>query len=155
MEVRHTERCIAWYALRIGTAGLCFIANSSRGASCRRRPDRQLAGATKSCRRIFEFLDETNGWAVGDGARRTRELVDIFAARFGRPTRTYVVGASMGGLIAIKLAETDPDDFAGTLAICAVAGGTRRHFDYAAHVRTLFDFFYPYLTSWTSQDVRY
>jgi pimeloyl-ACP methyl ester carboxylesterase len=84
-----------------------------------------------------------NGWAVKDGAQRTRQLLGIFSAKFGRPNRVYLGGASMGGLIAIKLAETHPEEFAGVLAACAVAGGTQRHFDYHANVRALFDVFYP------------
>jgi len=54
-----------------------------------------------------------NGWAVKDGVQRTRQLLDIFAGRFGAPSRIYVGGASMGGLIAIKLLEDQPDLFAG------------------------------------------
>jgi pimeloyl-ACP methyl ester carboxylesterase len=49
----------------------------------------------------------------------------------------------MGGLIAIELAETHPEAFSGVLAACAVAGGSRRQFDYLGNARALFDFFYP------------
>src|SRR5438874_434028 len=31
----------------------------------------------------------------------------------------------------------------GALPVCAVAGGSRRQFDYLGNVRALFDFFYP------------
>ena len=85
------------------------------------------------------------GWVVKDGAQRTHQLLGLFTSKFGRPTTVYVGGASMGGLIAIKLAETYPSTYAGALAACAVAGGTQRLFDYQAHVRALFDFFYPNL----------
>ncbi|HXW05988.1 MAG TPA: hypothetical protein VD833_12195 [Vicinamibacterales bacterium] len=84
-----------------------------------------------------------NGWVVKDAAQRTHQLLGIFVSKFGRPNRVYLGGASMGGLIAIKLAETHPQDYAGVLAACAVAGGTQLNFDYHANVRTLFDFFYP------------
>jgi pimeloyl-ACP methyl ester carboxylesterase len=84
-----------------------------------------------------------NGWAVRDGAERTHQLLGIFSARFGRPTRVYITGVSMGGLIAIKLSETYPSIYAGALPIGAVAGGPRRQFDYEANVWTLFDFLYP------------
>lgn len=84
-----------------------------------------------------------NGWVVKEGAQRTRQLLGIFTSKFGRPNRVYLGGASMGGLIAIKLAETHPGEYAGVLAACAVAGGTRRNFEYHAHVRALFDVFYP------------
>ncbi len=84
-----------------------------------------------------------NGWVVKDGTQRTHQLLGLFTSKFGPPAVVYVAGASMGGLIAIKLAETYPDTYAGALAACAVSGGTERLFDYHAHARALFDFFYP------------
>jgi pimeloyl-ACP methyl ester carboxylesterase len=84
-----------------------------------------------------------NGWNVKDGTQRTHQLLGIFTSRFGPPTSVYVTGASMGGLIAIKLAETYPDTYAGALAASAVSAGLRGEFDYQANTRALFDFFYP------------
>jgi len=84
-----------------------------------------------------------NGWAVKDGAQRTHQLLGIFTARFGPATRVYIGGASMGGLITIKLVEQHPGAFVGALPVCAVAGGARQQFDYQGHTRVLFDFFYP------------
>jgi pimeloyl-ACP methyl ester carboxylesterase len=84
-----------------------------------------------------------NGWAVKDGAQRTHQLLGIFTSKFGRPSRVYAAGASMGGLIAIDLVERFPGEFAGALPVCAVAGGTRAQFDYGANVRALFDVLYP------------
>jgi len=84
-----------------------------------------------------------NGWDVRDGAQRTHQLLGIFASNFGQPRRAYIAGASMGGLIAIKLTESYPQTYAGSLAACAVAGGTRRLFEYHSNVRALFDLFYP------------
>jgi pimeloyl-ACP methyl ester carboxylesterase len=84
-----------------------------------------------------------NGWVVKDGVQRTHQLLGIFTLKFGQPTRVYVGGASMGGLIAIKLVEQYPGAFAGALTVCPVAGGTKRQYDYFANTRALFDFFYP------------
>ena len=84
-----------------------------------------------------------NGWAVKDGAQRTHELGDLFAAQFGEPTRTYLYGQSMGGLIALKLAEAYPTQYAGVLAECSILGGSFERFRYMFDVRLLFDFFYP------------
>jgi pimeloyl-ACP methyl ester carboxylesterase len=84
-----------------------------------------------------------NGWAVKDGAQRTHQLLGIFTSKFGPPSRVYVGGASMGGLIAIKLVEDYPGTFAGALPACSAAGGTRAQFDYQANVRALFDVMYP------------
>lgn len=84
-----------------------------------------------------------NGFAVKDGAQRTHQLIGIFTENFGAPNRVYIMGKSMGGLIAIKLAEDFPHQFAGALPACPTAGGTRLQFDYHANVRALFDVFYP------------
>lgn len=78
-----------------------------------------------------------------DGAETTHQLLRIFTEQFGRPKRVYVAGLSLGGLIAIKLAETKPGQFSGVFPACAVSSGTLRQFDYAGHARTLFDYFYP------------
>ena len=84
-----------------------------------------------------------NGWVIKDGSQRTHQLLGLFTSKFGQPTAVYVGGASMGGLIAIKLVEMYPGTYAGALAACAASGGTQRLADYRAHARALFDFFYP------------
>lgn len=94
-----------------------------------------------------------NGWAVKDGAQRTHQLLGLFTSKFGAPVRVYIGGASMGGLIAIKLAEEYPGAFAGVLPSCAAAGGARRQFDYMGNTRALFDFFYPDVLPGTASEV--
>src|SRR6266581_4887318 len=84
-----------------------------------------------------------NGWAVKDGAQRTHELSELFAVQFGTPSRIYLYGQSMGGLIALKLAESYPTQYAGVLAECGILGGSFARFRYMFDVRLLFDFFYP------------
>ncbi|MGE0811776.1 MAG: hypothetical protein AB7O28_20185 [Vicinamibacterales bacterium] len=84
-----------------------------------------------------------NGWAVRDGVQRTLQLIGLFTSTFGPPTGVYLGGASMGGLIAIEMAERFPERFIGVLPACAVAGGTRAQYDYLANTRALFDVFYP------------
>ena len=94
-----------------------------------------------------------NGWVIKDGTQRTHQLLGLFTSKFGTPARVYAAGASMGGLIAIRLAETWPSDFAGVLPACAVAGGLTRQYDYALNVRVLFDLFYPGVLAGTAVDV--
>ena len=94
-----------------------------------------------------------NGWAVKDGADRTHQLLAIFTSKFGQPSRVYVGGASMGGLITIKLIEDYPGAFAGALPSRTVAGGARRQFDYVGNTRALFDFFYPGVLPGTAGEV--
>ena len=96
-----------------------------------------------------------NGWVVKDGTQRTHQLFGLFTSKFGRPARVYVGGGSMGGLIAIRLAETWPGEFAGMLPACAVTGGLGRHVDYYLNVRVLFDLFYPGVLPGTAVDVPY
>ena len=94
-----------------------------------------------------------NGWVVRDGAQRTHQLLGIFTSKFGHPSRVYAAGASMGGLIAIRLVETYPGEFSGVLPACAVAGGLRSQLDYFANVRVLFDLLYPGLLPGSVVDV--
>jgi pimeloyl-ACP methyl ester carboxylesterase len=61
----------------------------------------------------------------------------------GAPQRVYLAGASLGGLIALKLAEEHPDQYAGCLAVAGPIGGTLSELDYIGTVRVLFDYFYP------------
>jgi pimeloyl-ACP methyl ester carboxylesterase len=94
-----------------------------------------------------------NGWAVKDGTQRTYQLLGIFTSKFGAPSRVYVAGGSMGGLIAINLIETYQGAFMGVVPACAVAGGLQRELDYFADVRVLFDLFYPGVLPGSAVDV--
>ena len=84
-----------------------------------------------------------NGLAIRDGAQRTHQLRGIFAASFDQPERTYLVGHSLGGVVAVKLAEQHPNQYDGVLPMCAELGGIQATADYIAHIRVLFDYFYP------------
>jgi pimeloyl-ACP methyl ester carboxylesterase len=84
-----------------------------------------------------------NGWAVRDGAQRTHQLRGLFASTYGTPTRTYLIGHSLGSLIATQLVETHPGDYDGVLPVCGPLGGGQTTINYIGNVRLLFDFFYP------------
>lgn len=84
-----------------------------------------------------------NGYAVRDGMLRTSQLSGLFASYFGQPTRTLLMGHSLGGLIALGLAERFPERYAGALVACGIAGGSRVEVNYIGQIRVLFDFFYP------------
>jgi len=84
-----------------------------------------------------------NGWAVKDGAQRTHELSDLFTQAFGKPRYTYLYSQSMGGLIALKLAEAFPTQYDGVVAECGIIGGSFARFHYMLDTRLLFDYFYP------------
>lgn len=84
-----------------------------------------------------------NGYAVKDGMQRTQQLRGIFASRFGQPDKTLLMGHSLGGLIALGLAERFPEHYAGALVICGITGGSQAEVDYVANIRVLFDYFHP------------
>ena len=84
-----------------------------------------------------------NGFAVKDGMQRTQQLRGLFASEFGQPTQTILLGHSLGGLIALGLAERFPQHYAGALVMCGIAAGSAAEVNYIANIRVLFDFFYP------------
>ena len=84
----------------------------------------------------------SNGWALADAVRRTHQLSGIFTDKVGVPRRTYVVGASMGALVAVKLAETHPDQYDGALAMCGPLGGALAQVQYVADARVTFDYYF-------------
>lgn len=90
----------------------------------------------------YSSFDE-NGYALKDGVERTHQLRGLVTSQFGRPTRSYLAGASMGGLVSLALAEKFPQQYDGVLTTCGQVGGTRAQLQYIADVRALFDFFYP------------
>jgi pimeloyl-ACP methyl ester carboxylesterase len=83
-----------------------------------------------------------NGWTVKDGAQHTHALTEVFAERFATPKRVFVAGVSMGGLIALDLAERFPTQYAGIYSFCGATGGSTLRFRYMMETRALFDVFY-------------
>ncbi|MFE0251641.1 alpha/beta hydrolase family protein [Streptomyces sp. NPDC059010] len=65
----------------------------------------------------------TTGWMMEDTLRDQVLLHDWFMADVGRPERTYVWGASPGGLASITLAQLHPRRFDGALSLSADASG--------------------------------
>lgn len=89
-----------------------------------------------------------NGYAVKDGALRTQQLRSLFASKFGEPVHTYLLGYSLGGLVAIKLVEQHPDLYSGALTVSGIVGGTDTEFTYLGNVWVLFQYFYPGVVRW-------
>ena len=71
-----------------------------------------------------------NAYDPAQGAKDTHALATFFNGRFGKPSRTYISGASMGGHVTGIVAEQWPQSYDGAMPICGVLG------DYE-----LFDFF--------------
>lgn len=86
-----------------------------------------------------------NGWAVKDGAQTTHQLRGIFTTAVGKPRRSFLMGTSLGGLVAQNLAEKHGNEYDGVVAMCAPLGGTADEVTYIGNVRVLFDLFYPHV----------
>jgi pimeloyl-ACP methyl ester carboxylesterase len=84
-----------------------------------------------------------NGWAVKEGVEGTHQLRGLFSDKVGKPNRSFLMGTSMGGLVAQSLAEKYSKQYDGTLAMCAPLGGAIEEVNYIANVRVLFDALYP------------
>jgi predicted esterase len=84
-----------------------------------------------------------NGYAIKDGIQRTHQLKGLFRAQFGKPAQTYIMGASLGGIIATALAETYPGDYAGAMPMCGLIGGSQAQLEYIANTRVVFDALFP------------
>lgn len=66
---------------------------------------------------------QTNGYDVGQGARDSYALIDLFTEEIGRPARSvYMTGASMGGHVTAVAIERYPRAFVGALPYCGVLG---------------------------------
>lgn len=81
-----------------------------------------------------------NGFAVKDGAQRTHQLRGLAASELGgQPNRSFLVGFSLGGAVALSLAEQYPTQYDGALLACGMVGGSLTQTQYLGHVRVLFD----------------
>ncbi|MBX3702115.1 MAG: hypothetical protein KF903_14075 [Dokdonella sp.] len=75
------------------------------------------------------------GWAMFDAIDDNRDLVARFTQQFGAPGHMLPFGGSLGGLVALKLAEADGfPPVQGVFAMCPAAAGSRL-WDYAIDLR--------------------
>jgi hypothetical protein len=63
-----------------------------------------------------------NAYDPAQGAKDTHALTTFFNGRFGKPSRTYITGASMGGHVTGVVAEQWPQSYDGAMPICGVLG---------------------------------
>jgi len=84
-----------------------------------------------------------NGYAVAEAIRQTHQLSGLFADLCGQPQRTYLIGASLGGIIGLRLVEKYPQQYDGALLACGVVGGSRAEIQYVGDIRVMFDYFFP------------
>ena len=85
-----------------------------------------------------------NGMVVSDGTRRVHQMRGILTTELRRPpARSFLLGYSLGGLVALDLLETYPEQYDGGLLLCGMLGGVGMEIAYYADVRVLFDLLYP------------
>ena len=95
------------------------------------------------------------GWAVQEGIKDTRKLVQLFGRRVGRPDRVILYGVSMGGLIAAKSIEKYPGVYDGAIPICGVVAGTQEHWESNTAIALAYDVAFGFPQEWgTLEDVR-
>jgi hypothetical protein len=70
-----------------------------------------------------------NGWAVRHGADDSRDLALHFASVVKQPTRTFIIGASMGGNVITDSLGNYPTLYQGAMPICGALTGLEL-FDY-------------------------
>jgi pimeloyl-ACP methyl ester carboxylesterase len=84
-----------------------------------------------------------NGFAIQEGIRDTDLLRGQFATVAGTPSKTFLVGVSLGSAVVINLAERFPQNYSGDLPMCGLLGGSPLEVEYVGNARVLFDYFFP------------
>lgn len=83
------------------------------------------------------------GYAVQYALPETEALREMFVARFGQPTETYVTGHSMGGELTMATMEQAPYTYNGALALCGLLGASDLHFEDMFAKVAAFDYYFP------------
>ena len=99
-----------------------------------------------------------NAYDPAQGAKDTHALTQLFNGKFGRPNRTYITGASMGGHVTGIVTEQWPQSYDGAMPICGVLGDYEL-FDYfldfnvAAQTLSGVNALYPYAADYLTTTV--
>jgi pimeloyl-ACP methyl ester carboxylesterase len=83
------------------------------------------------------------GYAVEAGVPETHLTNALFERFLGAPQRTYLAGASLGGIVSLEVAERYPSRYDAALPVCGPVGGSLLQLAYVAHVELLFRTLYP------------
>lgn len=86
----------------------------------------------------------SQGWSVADALVDNERLRSYFKSKYGNPSRTYLVGFSLGGHIALASLEEHGALYDGALSLCGVNVPAARAFDDAVLPSLVaFDYFFP------------
>ncbi len=83
------------------------------------------------------------GLAILEGKADILDLVNIYAAQKGAPSKVYLVGASEGGIITALSLEQSPSVFSAGLAACGPLGNFPYQINYFGDARATFEYFFP------------
>jgi pimeloyl-ACP methyl ester carboxylesterase len=86
----------------------------------------------------------SQGWAVDDALHDTEHLRAWFGHKRGEPRRTYLVGFSMGGYVALASLERYGKYYDGALSLCGANVPGKRVFDDLLTSLAAFDYFFPH-----------
>ena len=84
-----------------------------------------------------------NGMCIPEALADLLDLVAEFREEYPQTQKVFLIGASMGGLIAAQAAEKYPEVFDGVLALCGVYGNYTVEAGHIANFRIIFDYFFP------------
>ena len=65
----------------------------------------------------------SSGWALEQAFQDQIAVLDVFAAKVGKPKRTIAWGHSLGGMITAGLVQLFPNRFTAALPMCGVLAG--------------------------------
>jgi pimeloyl-ACP methyl ester carboxylesterase len=83
------------------------------------------------------------GMAILEGKADLLDLVNIYTAKKGKPTKVYLIGASEGGIITALSLERHPDVYAGGVAACGPVGNFPFQINFFGDARITFQYFFP------------
>ena len=83
------------------------------------------------------------GMAILQGKDDVLDLVSIYTAQKGAPSKVYMVGASEGGIITALSVEQHPDVYSAGLAACGPVGNFPMQINYFGDARATFNVFFP------------
>jgi pimeloyl-ACP methyl ester carboxylesterase len=83
------------------------------------------------------------GLAILEGKADILDLVDVYTAQKGAPSKVFLVGASEGGIITALSIEQHPGIFSGGVAACGPIGDFPAQINYLGDARATFNVFFP------------
>lgn len=93
---------------------------------------------------VAESAYTSQGWSVSDALPDNEQLRSYFTDKHAKPNRTYLVGFSLGGHIALASLEKYGDRYDGALSLCGVNVPAAIAFEEGILTSLVsFDYFFP------------